>query len=138
MATRAMKSKGVLLQRSNGASPDVFETIAEVSSFDGPSRSLPVDDVTSFDSSWVEVLPGVPDGGQISFGLNFIPGHGGQIGLQEDLEAGTLRAYRLVFTDSATSKLEFSGYVTAFSSSGGNPNSKIAASCTIRISGGVS
>ena len=134
----AMKAKGVLLQRSAGGSPDVFSTVGEVLSFDGPSRSLPTEDVTSFDSTWQEQIAGIPDGGQVTFGMNYIPGNGQQIGLQEDLENGTLRAFRLVMTDSAASRFEFSGFVTAFSTSAGGPNNKIAASCTIRVSGGVS
>ena len=80
----------------------------------------------------------MPDGGEIGFTMNLIPGNNMQIGLQEDLENGTLRAFRLVYTDAAASKLEFSGYVTAFSTSSGGPNSKVSANCTIRISGGVS
>ena len=138
MPTAAMKSKGVLLQRSGGGSPDVFATIAEVLSFDGPSRTLPVEDATSFDSNWAESIAGIPDGGQVTFGMNLIPSNTVQNALAEDLENATLRAYRLVFTDTGSSKLEFSGYVTAFSSSSGGPNSKINASCTIRVSGGVS
>lgn len=138
MPTKAMKAKGVLLQRSSGGSPDVFTTISEVVSFDGPSRSLPTEDATSFDSTWQEQIAGVPDGGQVTFGLNYIPNNAQQAGLEDDLENGTLRAFRLVLTDTDSSRKEFSGFVTAFSISAGGPNAKIAASCTIRISGGAS
>ena len=138
MVTRAVKSKGIQLQSSNGASPDVFETIAEVKSCDGPSMSLPTDDATSFDSEWAEVIPGVPDGGEISLGMIFVPGAGGQIRLQEDLQNATLRAYRLVYPDASSSKIEFSAYVTAFSRAASNPNAKVEATATLRISGAVS
>lgn len=137
MATGAMKSKGVLLQRSTGGSPDVFVTVGEVASFDGPTMTLPTDDATNFDSTWTEVIAGVPDGGQITFGMNYIPSNAQQAGLQDDLENGTRRAFRLVLTDSASSKLEFSGYVTALSPSSGGPNTKVQGSCTIKIDGAV-
>jgi hypothetical protein len=139
MPTKAIRSKGVELQRSSGGSPDVFVKIAEVTNFDGPNKSLPTDDATSFDSVWDEVIPGIPSGGEITFQMNLVsPANEAQAGLEDDLENGTLRAFRLVLPDAASSKREFSGYVTAFKVSSGGPNAKIAASCTIRVSGGVS
>ena len=137
MPTGAMKSKGITLQRSAGGSPDVFTTVGEVLSFDGPSMSLPTEEATSFDSTWAEVIAGVPDGGQVTFQINYIPSNVPQAGLQDDLENGTRRAFRLVFTDTGSSKLEFSGYVTALSPSSGGPNSRVVGSCTIRIDGAV-
>lgn len=138
MPTGAVKSKGIQLQRSVGGSPDVFQTVSEVHSMDGPNLSLPTDDATSFDSTWAEVIAGIPDGGEVSFGMNWIPSNDHQRGLKEDLKNGTLRAFRLIYPDSASSREEFSAYVTAFGRASGGPNSKITASCTLRISGGVS
>lgn len=138
MATGAIKAKGILLQRSSGGSPDVFITIGEVVSFNGPTQSLPVTDATSFDSTWAESLPGVPDGGEMGFSFIAVPSNVPQAGLEDDLANGTLRAFRLVLTDASSSKKEFSGYVTAFTLGAGSPNEKVVGSCTIRISGGVS
>lgn len=137
MPTQAIKSKGVLLQRATGGSPDVFQTIAEVTSFNGPTKTLPTDDATNFDSTWEESIAGVPSGGEVTLGGNFIPGNAGQQGLEDDLENGTLRAFRIVYTDSASSKKEFSAYVTAFAASSGGPNNKVSFSATLKVSGAV-
>src|SRR3990167_3047743 len=125
--TSALHTKQILFQRAMGGSPDVFETVGEVNSFDGPQMSAPSIDATSFDSTWAESLVGVPDGGQVTLGFNWIPSNGPQSRLRTDFAAGTLRAYRIQLTDNTV--IAFSAYITAVSTSGavndksnGNPS----------------
>ena len=133
--TSALHTKQILLQRAMGGSPDVFETVGEVNSFDGPQMSAPSIDATSFDSTWAESLVGVPDGGQVTLGFNWIPSNGPQSRLRTDFAAGTLRAYRIQLTDNTV--IAFSAYITAVSPSGA-VNDKTNGSATLRITGAVS
>ena len=130
--TAALHNKQVLFQRALGGSPDVFETIGEVTNFDGPSMSAPAIDVTNFDSTWKEKLVGVPDAGQVTIGFNWIPSNGPQSRLREDFGNGTLRVYKLVPT--AGDPIQFSAYVTAISPSG-SVDAKMAGSATLDITG---
>ena len=134
--TSALHNKQVLFQRAMGGSPDAFETVGEVTSFDGPSMSAPAIDVTSFDSTWAEKLIGVPDGGQVTIGFNWIPANGAQSRLRDDFESGTLRAYKVVLTDSVATAIQFSAYISAISPSGA-VNDKVSGSATLEITGAV-
>lgn len=136
MPTAAVNTKLVLFERALGGSPDAFETIGEVNSFDGPSMNASPIDVTSFDSTWKEKLIGVPDGGQVTIGFNWVPGNGPQQRLREDFENGTLRAYRLRKADATLPAISFSGYVAAIAPSGA-VDSAISGSATIEITGEV-
>jgi len=133
--TSALHTKQILFQRAMGGSPDVFETVGEVNSFDGPQMSAPSIDATSFDSTWAESLVGVPDGGQVTLGFNWIPSNGPQSRLRTDFAAGMLRAYRIELTDNTV--IAFSAYITAVSPSGA-VNDKTNGSVTVRITGAVS
>lgn len=132
--TAALHTKQVLFQRAMGGSPDVFETIGEVTNFDGPSMSAPSIDATSFDSTWAESLVGVPDGGQVTLGFNWIPANGPQSRFKTDFVAGTLRAYRIQLTDNTV--ISFSAYIIAVAPSGA-VNDKTSGSATLRITGAV-
>src|SRR3990167_6578594 len=133
--TSALHTKQILLQRAMCGSPDVFETVGEVNSFDGPQMSAPSIDATSFDSTWAENLVGIPDAGQATLGFNWIPSNGPQSRLRTDFAAGTLRAYRIQLTGSTV--IAFSAYITAVSRSGA-VNDKTNGSATLRITGVVS
>lgn len=64
-----------LLQFGDGASPEVFTTLANVGTITGPSLALTVQDVTSHSTSlpWREKFPTLLDGGDLTFDLFFIP-----------------------------------------------------------------
>jgi predicted secreted protein len=136
MSTSAIHTKLILFERAMGGSPDAFETIGEVTGYDGPSMSAPSIDATSFDSAWAEKLVGVPDGGQVTFQYNVVQDNGPQQRLREDFEAGTLRAYRIRKADGTLPQRQFSAHVAALSESGA-VNEKVSASCTLEITGAV-
>lgn len=132
----ATHSKLTLIERALGGSPDAYEAIGEVTNFDGPSMSIPVEDTTSLEDAWAQKLVGVPDGGQVSFGVNWASGNGPQQRLREDFANGTLRSYRIRKADASLVAITFSAYVTAISPSGA-VNAKVAGSFTLTITGAV-
>jgi len=102
MSTSAMQSQGVKLQRGDGATSEAFATVAEVLGLKGPTETRKTIDVTSLDSTVREFLPGLKDGGEISFDLNLIGNNTGHQGLHTDFAAGTKRNFKLLLTDDAT------------------------------------
>ena len=75
MATKAVTSHGTLLKVGDGASPEVFATIAEVKDISGPGTTLSTEDATNHDSGgWREPVPTLLEGGEVTFDLNYYGG----------------------------------------------------------------
>lgn len=136
-ATKALGAQGVLIKMGNGASPEVFNTIAEVKGFDGPGGSATVIDASTLDSTAKEKIMGLPDEGQFTMDVHFDPTNtNGQVAMQTARAARTKKNFKVTLTDSGAMDVTFSGYVTGFSLSGAVDNI-IAAKITIEITGAV-
>ena len=120
MTTAATDSHGTLLQRGNGASPEIFTTVAEVRDIDAPGISKNRHEATSHDSNgWSERISGIKTLGEMSCEINWIPSnttHNEVAGLIYDATSETDRNYRLVFPDASAEKMTFRGTVTEFQS----------------------
>lgn len=117
--TDAISSFGTLLKIGDGASPEVFTTIAEVKDITGPELSVDTEDVTSHGSTggWEEVIPTILRSGSVNFDLNFVPTnatHSYTAGLLHDMVNKTLRNFQLVLPDTGATTWAFSAYVTKF------------------------
>lgn len=141
MATKASSTKAVKVQRGDGATPtEGFTTIAEVTQFKGPSEKAPQLDATSFDSSAMEFIAGLPDNGELSFDVNFVGTDAQQQGLRTDLRAGTKRNFKIVLNDqpsggSNPTSVLFAAIVTQAPEIGGSVNQIIKGTVSLRISG---
>lgn len=137
MATKAKSSKGIKLQRGDGGGTEVFTTIGEVTNVKGPPEKAAAIDATSFDSTAMEFIGGLPDNGEITFDMLFIGSDAQQQGLRTDLRNGTLRNFKLIFPDHATTPttVAFAAIVTAAPEPNGSVNQAIKASATLKISG---
>lgn len=140
MNTNAKSSIGVKLQRGDGAGSETFTTIGEVISFKGPSEKAPQLDATSFDSTAMEFIAGLPDNGELTFECLFVGSNTQQQGLRTDLRAGTLRNFKLNLNDHVSDPtiVSFSGIVTGAPEVGASVNQVVKGSCSIRISGTAS
>jgi predicted secreted protein len=88
---------GTLFKRGNGAGPEVFTTIANVTNIGGPSRSRETIDVTSHDSpgGWMEFVGGLKDGGELSIDINYDPAELTH-DLDDDFDDAAPRNYQIV------------------------------------------
>jgi predicted secreted protein len=141
MASKATSTVGVKLKRGDGAGPEVFAAVAEITSISGPNETAAQIDVTSFDSEAREYIAGLRDGGEISFDFNFVGDDASQAALRADFAAGKLSNYEIDLNDGTValpvaSKYAFAASVTAL---GNNfaVDDKITGSCTLKISGPV-
>lgn len=137
--TNAIKAFATLLKIGDGADPEVFTTVAEVTNIGGPSLSLGTEDVTSHSSTdgWREFVATLLDGGEVSIEGNYVPGeatHDATSGLINDMENRTKRNFELVFPDSGATTWAFPALVTNFTPAA-PVEGKLGFSATLKITG---
>lgn len=136
----AKASKGTKLQRGDGGGPEVFTTIAEVRDLKAPSESVEAVNVTHQDSPAAEFISNnIVDGGEVTFGINFIGSNAQHQGLRADLRAGTLRNFKLLVNDKTLdvdkTTISFSGIVTNFDGPEAPVSGHYTANITVKVSG---
>lgn len=114
MSSNALLSQGMTIAAGDGASPEVFTTIPEVNSIDGPGGQANEIDVTDLSSTGREKLLGIQDEGDITVEINYLPGNTTHAQLRSDKAAGTKRNYRITFTDSPATTWTFEALVKGF------------------------
>ncbi len=146
MTVNALKAKGVLLQRGDGGGPEAFVTVAEVTNITGPGLSQEMIDVTSHESpDYREYIPGIGDGGEVTFDLNYIPdnaSHDATAGILKDWEdqlsgvLSTPRNYKLVWTDVSNTEWIFPAWLSSFEpGANASGTEKLLASVTLKVTG---
>lgn|SRR5574337_888301 len=117
------------------ATPVAWTDVGEIVNFNGPSGSANVIDATHLGSTAKEKLMGLPDEGQFTFEVNWIPSDTGQQALRTARANRTKKSFRVTYTDASVQT--FDGFVLSFSSSGG-VDDKVSGSITVEITGPVS
>jgi hypothetical protein len=126
---------GGTLTASNGTlTPVAWTEIAEVTDWDGPSGTAQVIDMTYLTATAKHKKPGIPDEGQFTLSINWIPTDAGQQAVATARAEQAEKNFRVTYEDGSTQT--FAGYVLGFATSGGVDN-KVAGSITIEITGAV-
>lgn len=119
-----------------------MQNIGEVVSFNGPSLTGAVIDLTNLQSTAKEKTVGVYDAGDLSISVNW-DNEASNAAIHDalviDMRARTNRKFDIKFTDTGTSQpsgVYFEGYITGFNPTGSVDN-KLSADITIAISTGV-
>lgn len=141
----AGNGSGVLVAGASGvlsggaAGTEAFTTIAEITGFSGPQNQQELIDATHLESTdgFREYLPGLRDGGSITFSGNYLPTNANQLQLSTDLIDGTRRNYRVVWSDAGQTTDEFGGYVVGFTPSA-QLGDKLSFDGEIKITGAIS
>lgn len=111
--------------------------VAGVRDLDWSGLNNPSEDVTAHDDTWATKIGTVPDGGEITFDLNYAPANTVHKAIRDSLIAGTSLPWQLEFPDLTTeSKVAFNALVTSFNVSGAVRGS-LTASVTLAITGVV-
>lgn len=134
--SNAFNAQGTVLQRGNGATPEVFAAVAEMVEWTGPSPSRGDVEVTHLTSAAVEVLPGLVDNGTLQLSANMINSDATQKAMRNDMSNNLLRNWKLILSDGVPTIAAFAGFVSAYETSGAKGD-KVGISFTIRISGAV-
>jgi len=128
MASSATKGAGALLKKGS-------TTIAEVTAINGPAITRDTYNTTYMGSAWQEYIAGLPDPGEISVDLNFLPANTTHTLLHNDMTA-TAQTYNLLFTDAATTTWTMTALVTALSPTA-PVDGKLAATASFKLSGAI-
>jgi len=118
MASSAFWAYGSTLQIGDGATPEVFTSIAEITELTPPSMERDDIDVSSNSSSdgYREFIPGMRDGGEVEMTANWLPTNATQdavTGVLSTFNDNLLHNYKIVLPNSLAT-IAFSGFVTAF------------------------
>jgi len=133
-SVNALTSQGITLAIGTGSPLDYTTTIPEIKTFNGPGGAGQVIDVTDLDSAAMEKIMGLPDEGQLSFDIHYLPDDAQHIALRSARENQTLLSFRMTFTDAAKTTWTFNAYVPGFTVAGG-VNAAATASVTLEITG---
>ena len=137
-ATIGTSGFGTLLKAGNGATSEVFTSIAEVKTISGPKITLEMLEATHMESpsGFREWLPSFKDGGEVTFGVNFLPASTSHKAITTDMAARTKRNFKVVWPNTAPTTWSFSGYYTQFEPTAG-VGDMLSAQVTIRVTGAV-
>lgn len=138
MSSNAISAFGTLIQRGNGAGPEVFTTIAEIESiaFNIKVGSVDISNMSS-PNGWKEFLPTMKEGGSFTLNIAYIPGDGTQnvaTGLLGDLKNRVKRNFKLQFPDAGPTVWPFTAYVTDFNFTGKHDDA-LRATVTLMVTG---
>lgn len=132
----AVNAQGATISIGDGASPEAFTEIAEVTDFTTPDGEAPDIDVTHLGSTASEFLQGLPDNGNVSLSGNFVGGDSGQSTLRTARAAQALKTFKITLTDSPATTFTFSAFVKSFVVNAAQ-NDKLAFTASLRVSGAV-
>lgn len=130
-------AKGTLLKVGDGASPEVFTTIAHVTNIPGPETSRDMMDATALDSAggYRESIPGLRDGGEIQIEGFFDATDTGQQALRTNLEdEEEARNFQVVLPVAIAKQWNFTAYCNKYAP-GHAVNGIAAFSATLKITG---
>lgn len=137
MSGSALQTQGTILKISDEtSSPWTYNAINNVEGFSGPGGSATVIDVSDLNSTFREKIMGLPDEGQFSFTIQYIPADTQHALLRSQRAARALTYFQIDFTDSPTTTWTFSGYVLEFAVNG-DIDSKVMADITVEITGAI-
>ena len=137
MSSDANIGFGTLFKTGNGAVPEIFTTLAEVTNITPPALSRDTVDVTHELSpeAWREFIAGLKDGGEVSIDMNFVPGSTDAASLMAELSLtgkAAIKNRQVVFPDGSV--FAFAAILTGYEPDA-PIDDKMAASLTLKVTG---
>ena len=136
MSTNALESQGMVIQKSDGASPEVYTTIDEVTSIGGPDGSASEIDKSDLSSTAKVFGMGLKDNGSVALEIMYIPSNTQHAAMRTDWGNRAAGNYKILFTDSPQTTWTFNAYVQNFSISAAI-DATLTGSVSLRINGDV-
>lgn len=135
MPSNAISGVGIELRRYN-TNTSVWETIAEILSFDGPNKKRDTIDVTNMGSTggYKEFIAGFRDGGELKCPMNFTRDTYDL--MNDDFESNTKQTYELAIPDADNTTMSFLGLVTELGFKA-DTSKQITADVSIKVSGQI-
>lgn len=135
--TAAVLGSGATLGLGDGASPQVYTTIAEVLRCGPIGSSNPEVDVTNLDSTAKEYIAGLADGNNVEFECNWVVGNTEQQSLRTSQAAGSTVNLQMIWDTSPQTSAKFDLVLLDFEMGETTPEQQITARVSGRISGSI-
>lgn len=128
---------GTVLRVENPATVG-YIAVGRLTSIGVPGPEKPEVDVTDFDSTAAEFLPGLPDYGELQFSGNYDAADAGQEILFDDAQDidAPVRTFQIDF-ERQDVRFEFDAFVRSFRPAAPGPNEAYTFEATLRVSGTV-
>jgi hypothetical protein len=117
----------------------VYVPIIHRMEIQGPSAEMGETNVTDLDSNVEETLPTILNPGELTLKVWYDPNNATHQQLTTDLQAGTVRNYKITHTDSLTTKAKavFPAFVKSFQPTGMKSGEYLSADVTLKITNTV-
>lgn len=135
MTTQAMIGHGSIFSIQNDNSPQTYDAMGEITGIKPPKLSQDAVDATHNQSTgkFREFIPGLRDGGEVSFDFNFIPGGTTKTKLLAAFMAG-VKSCKITFPDSPATEWIFDAILTGLEFD--DPlDDKLTGSATLKVTG---
>jgi hypothetical protein len=138
MSTAVYIAQGTTLSVDKLNTGVTYVPVAQIDSFDGPSNTVGAIETTNLSSTRKTYRPGLPDGGDISFDLQFDPSDTDHLYLRGLADTPILQGWRVSYPTLPTAKWDtFQGFLTEFHPKGDGPEGILTASVKIKITGAI-
>jgi hypothetical protein len=139
MSTSAFLGSQTLLKLGDGASPEVFTTIGEVTNVDPIAQRKDLVEVTHLLSTAKEYIGGLPDGQPINFSCNFLPTNTQQLALLTAAASiTTAKSFKYVLPSGGGSlTFSFSALVLGTGVGPTTPNTATKLNVELKVTGSI-
>lgn len=134
--TEAVSAQGCTIAIGDGASPEAFTEIIEVTDFTTPDGEAPDIPASHLGSTAAEFLQGLPDNGNVPISGNFVGSDAAQETMRTARKNQTLKTFKITLTDSPATTFTFSAFVKSFVI-GVATDDKLSFTSNLRVSGAV-
>ena len=133
--TNAVSGVGTTISIGDGASPEVFTAIGEVTNLGGPEISAEEIETTSLDSvgGFKEFIGGLRDGGSVTLDMNYLGSNAQQNDMRDNI-GGVTKNYQISWPYSPAVTCTFAAQVSNMTFNT-EPNAAISASVSLKVSG---
>ena len=135
--TAAVLGKGATLGLGDGASPQVYTTIAEVLRCGPIGSTNPEVNVTNLDSTAQEYIAGLADGNTVEFEFNWVVGNTEQQSLRTSQAAGSTVNLQMTWDTSPQTVAQMDFVLLDFEMGETTPEQQITGRVSGRISGSI-
>lgn len=125
--------EGTVFQRGDGASPEVFATLGEVTTVPPLNPSRNMRDKTSINDSQFQYSPGMKQGGTPTVDIRYDPDDASHVAIIEDFESKTAANYKIVLPDSPATEIDFRAFVSGYTGPTGDPDGMVTLSIQLQI-----
>lgn len=118
-ATEAQIGYGTKFQRGDGATPETFLTIGEITNIAGPAKAVELIDATHMESpgKFREFVYGLKDTPDITVEMQYVPGSAGMAALNADIDGEVTSNYKIILPNPAATTFTFAALVRSITPS---------------------